>query len=367
MSNVRALDVIEDLLSGKEIFFRYIKTVGDLMSQPAIKVTLDQSLKEILDLFEIHNIRHLPVIDVDEKTKEEFLVGVISNRDILRQLSPGYGTLAEKGTDQISLRLLCSTVFTRNIETIAPQDLLFPAIEKMLRLKVDCLPVVDETKLACGMITSTDIIKAFVRIAKLSRFVKSKDESNHRLIDLRTTRMRMAVFDPNVIFESYFQSVGDIMNEELYTLLPGAPLEDAMRLIQKHKIRHIPVVDNKGNFLGMISDRDVLSALPPNRMINSVHGKGDADFRARLFSIENNGTLSSRTEVRYIMTGKNKLHTVNRVDSLTDAADLMLDNKINCLPVVVGDSQSMKIEGIMTSTDIMRAVSMLINLVNKER
>ena len=119
--------------------------------------------------------------------QDEYFAGVISNRDVLRQLSHDYGTLAEKGTDQISLRLPCSNVFTRNIETASPDDLLFPTIEKMLRLKVDCLPVVDHTKMAIGMITSTDILKAFVRIAKLSRFVKSKDEGNHRLIDLRTT------------------------------------------------------------------------------------------------------------------------------------------------------------------------------------
>ena len=67
MENIRALDVIEDLLSGKEIFFRYIKTVRDLMSTPVIKATLDQNLKEILDLFEKHKIRHLPIVDVGTK------------------------------------------------------------------------------------------------------------------------------------------------------------------------------------------------------------------------------------------------------------------------------------------------------------
>ena len=48
----------------------------------------------------------------------------------------------------------------------------------------------DESKLAIGMIASTDILRAFVRISKLSLFVKFKDKSNQRLIDLRTTRMR---------------------------------------------------------------------------------------------------------------------------------------------------------------------------------
>ena len=66
--NIRVLDIIEDRLSGKEIFFRYIKTVGDLMTRPVIQVTLSHTLKEVLDTFAEHKIRHVTVIDIDEKT-----------------------------------------------------------------------------------------------------------------------------------------------------------------------------------------------------------------------------------------------------------------------------------------------------------
>ena len=304
-------------------------------------------------------------IDIDEKTNEEYFVGVISSRDILRQLSPGYGTLAEKSTDQIALRLQCSNVVTRHPETVSPADQLVPAIEKMLRLKIDCLPVIGEDRLACGILTSTDIMKSFIRISKLSRFTKSKDQSNHRLIDLRTTRMRMSVFDPNVMIDTYFQNVSDIMTEQLHTLEPTASLEDAMAMIVEKNIRHIPIVYDQGRFLGIISDRDILSNLPPNRAINNFRPSESSHFRSRLFSDDGKTKHERRTELRYVMTAKAKLHMVKRNHSLTETAQLMVDHSINCLPVISGDSRNTKIDGILTSTDIMRAVSMLQNLVQK--
>ena len=105
------------------------------MSKPVIKAIIDQNFNQVLNLFEQHEVRHLPVLDVDTDTDEEFLVGLIPNRDVLRQLFPGYGTLVEKGIEQISVRLPCSDVFCRNIETTAPSGLLFPTIEKMSQMK----------------------------------------------------------------------------------------------------------------------------------------------------------------------------------------------------------------------------------------
>ena len=366
--NIRVLDIIEDLLEGREIFFRYIKTVNDLMTRPVVQVDLDQTLGEIMEIFDEHKIRHLTVIDIDDKTDKEYFCGVISKRDVLRQLSPGYGTLTEKSTDQASLRMQCSNIVTRHPETVTPEEQLVPAIEKMLHAKVDCLPVVGKNNLVCGILTSTDIVKAFIRIARLSRFAKTKNESNHRLIDLRSTRMRMAVFDPNVLIDSYFQNVEDIMTEELKTLEPNSTLDQAMRMVQEHEVRNIPVLDSNGYFLGIVSDIDILCSLPPNRAINTYRKDEKKVFRSRLFSVNrevSDATRERRTEVRYVMTAVAKLHTVSRDTSLTDAAQMMVDHSVNCLAVVSGDKRHVKIDGILTSTDIMRAVSMLENLVQK--
>jgi CBS domain-containing protein len=76
------------IFTQKDILFKvyakgaeYTERVGNHMSAPLISIRPDQQLKEAAQIMTQLKIRHLPVIDDDH------LVGIISNRDILRALS----------------------------------------------------------------------------------------------------------------------------------------------------------------------------------------------------------------------------------------------------------------------------------------
>ena len=56
--------------------------------------------------------------------------------------------------------------------------------------------------------------------------------------------------------------VSERMSRDLITALPDMKIADARNLMQEKKIRHLPVVNEKGLLLGMVSDRDVRSAMP---------------------------------------------------------------------------------------------------------
>ena len=365
-TELRPLDMIQDLLSGKEIFFKYIKTVEDIMTKDPVKIELDMNLAAALKLFKKHKIHHLPVIDVDDRTKEEHFVGILSERDVLRQVSPGVGTLTEAPSDQISLKLPCSQIVTRQPETVAPNSALYPAIEKMLHMKVDCLPVVNEQAKIIGIITSTDVLKMFIMISRLAGFVKSPSQKKRRLIDLRTTRMRMTVFDPTTLLQSYFQTVGDIMTEDLFTLQGTDNLNEAIELIQENRIRHIPILNEINELVGIVSDRDILWHLPANHAINNNFAYDEDTFRCRLFSRAGGESGSNRTDMRHVMVAGERLVTVTDGTDLVEAVELMIRKRIHSLLVLSHPKDMSSLCGILTSTDIMRAVSMLQNLVQKD-
>lgn len=53
-------------------------------------------------------------------------------------------------------------------------------------------------------------------------------------------------------------SIGDEMTKEPVTIGPGTQLKDAADLMFKHWFRHLPVVDDNGDLVGIISTRDLL-------------------------------------------------------------------------------------------------------------
>src|ERR1035441_8814868 len=101
----RLLDILEALHEGKEVFFRYIWTVGDLMTTEIKSLTLDHKVADGLAFLEENAVRHIPILDeeVDDKGGDSpprrELIGIVSERDLIRIVPPHVGTLLEGETD----------------------------------------------------------------------------------------------------------------------------------------------------------------------------------------------------------------------------------------------------------------------------
>ena len=126
--------------------------------------------------------------------------------------------------------------------------------------------------------------------------------------------------------------VGRIMNTELITVTPDTPLTKAKKLIEEKKISHLLVVDKKGKFTGIVSDRDVKQSWASPATALSVH--------------ELNYLLDQLT-AGHIMT--TTPITVSPGTTIERAAHLMQQHRISALPVMEGD----KLVGIITRTDVM--------------
>lgn len=116
----------------------------------------------------------------------------------------------------------------------------------------------------------------------------------------------------------YDLTVSDLMSTALITVNVNEPIKEAHAEMQVGVIRHLPVVDDRGRLVGVLSDRDLLKA---------------------------NATKKPH-KVADVMT--RDMVTVAPDATAESAAGLMLDNKISSVLVV--DDQSTLI-GVITQTD----------------
>jgi acetoin utilization protein AcuB len=133
--------------------------VKDYMSTPAIAVPPDMPFREALKLMQTRKIRRLPVIENDNR-----LVGIVSERDLLHAAPSPATSLTVWEMNYLLWRLRVCDVMTAKVHTVSPTTPLQVAAQMMVDLKIGGLPVVDDKKHVVGVITETDIFKAFVAV-----------------------------------------------------------------------------------------------------------------------------------------------------------------------------------------------------------
>ena len=110
-------------------------------------------------------------------------------------------------------------------------------------------------------------------------------------------------------------TVSDLMTTQLITINASEPLKEARVDMQIGVIRHLPVVDDRGRLVGVVSDRDLLASKRAQRV---------ADVMTR-------DVITTRPDA-----------------SAVEAASAMLDNKISSVLVV---DDTMQLVGMVTQTD----------------
>ena len=127
--------------------------ISKVMQRDLITLELDDSLESAKNLFNKHNIHHILIKD---KTT---LIGIITDRDLWKNLSPTIGTRKQTPQDSFILNKKVHLIMTRELITTTEDVSLSEAVLLFHDHKISCLPVVDENKCAIGVITWRDIIK----------------------------------------------------------------------------------------------------------------------------------------------------------------------------------------------------------------
>ena len=124
------------------------------------------------------------------------------------------------------------------------------------------------------------------------------------------------------------------MTHKVITVDQEATIFDAQELLAKNKIRHLPIIDKDRRLIGIITDRDIRSALP----YKSLMEHGSEKERVSQFKVKD------------IMT-KDPI-SISPADTIQDALLLIQNSKVGALPVVDDDH---KLKGIISVRDLLRA------------
>ena len=115
---------------------------------------MDDSVDTIRKVFEAHKYHHLIVIG-----DEGECAGVISDRDLLKNISPFIGKPTERSADLSCLKRRAHQIMTRQLVAVRKNTSARAAARVMLDHRISCLPVVDSNKHCIGILTLRDVVR----------------------------------------------------------------------------------------------------------------------------------------------------------------------------------------------------------------
>ncbi len=128
--------------------------VRHLMTRRVVTVCMDDRLAKVRKLFDERGFHHLLVIE------RQKVVGVVSDRDLLKNLSPFIGKpLAERSQDRATLGRRVHQIMTRKLIAVPAHTSAEQAAVLMLEHNVSCLPVISPEQRPLGIVTARDLLR----------------------------------------------------------------------------------------------------------------------------------------------------------------------------------------------------------------
>jgi CBS domain-containing protein len=263
--------------------------VRDVMTKRGVvQIDEDASLASAAHRMAWQRCRHLPV------TREGEVVGVLTERDVLAWKAEGRPL---DGPEDLVRAAMSSPA------TVAtPDEDLAEAAARMVAARIECLPVVLHGRLV-GILTSTDLI---------GEHVARRLEPTARR-DLRAE---------------------DVMTPDVLTAAADDPLLEAADMMAWARVRHLPIVDENGRLAGVVSERDLRTAL--GVPAEALEHWGSALGRDRTV-----GDVMTRD-----------VASVRPEQPLSQVITAMVSRNVGAIPVVDADRRPI---GIISYLDVLRA------------
>lgn len=144
-------------------------------------------------------------------------------------------------------------VMTRNVVTVTPDASVQEIVSLLMRHRVSALPVVDVEGRVVGIVSEGDLIRR-------------PEIAGERLLTWWAAMVASSEARAERYVKTHGQSAHAVMSENVVTVSPSAPVAEVVRLLEKHRIKRTPVVED-GKLIGVVSRSDLLrllaEALPP--------------------------------------------------------------------------------------------------------
>jgi len=276
--------------------------INEVMNPEVFVVQENQQVGHARNLMISHGISRVVVVNDDD-----IPVGMVTEKDLTRKLKGKGPQWKSRPIDKISIKRVMSS----NPITARPNDKIQKAIELLIKNKIGSIPIVDEDGIA-GIITKTDLMKVYT----------DKLRGKWKVSDLMT---------PDVI----------TVNEN-------------------HSIAHVisTMEDNKIGKMVVIRDNEPVGIITPeNISFAHVEDPETGVNVEKIYFIRNSdGKAKRNVRVVSMMTAgdimRNHMTKISGNEDAAVAADMMIENKVNGLPVVDGDS----LVGVITKTDLIRGI-----------
>jgi CBS domain-containing membrane protein len=138
--------------------------------------------------------------------------------------------------------------------------------------------------------------------------------------------------------------VNDLMTTKVFSLQENDNLQTARSIMALGRIRHIPIVNKKEEFVGLLTHRDLLSV--------TISKLADIE-------VEVQDEIDASIPIREIM--RRDVTTVAEDLDLREAAEILLKHKYGCLPVV----RDKRLVGILTEADFLKLTISLMDALDK--
>ncbi|MEM0339971.1 MAG: CBS domain-containing protein [Acidilobaceae archaeon] len=278
--------------------------ISTYMSSPVYVVRPTDTLAYARNLILEKSVSRLVVVNNDSKP-----VGVLTVSDIAKTLILG----PERGLDEILVR----EVMSKPPIVIEETKTIKTAARLMLKHKIGGLPVVSKSGTLVGIITRTDLVKAFAER-----------------------------------YEGVYL-VRDLMRKRFPVLRKSHSIFYAAKLIEADISGKAVVLDEEGRPIGVVTKRDIafmeLSLLSKRgkegfRKVKSSHPAKEEISLTRFYLVP---------LVEEVMS--NDLVTIRTDESATEAAKIMIEREIGCLPVVDDSGRAV---GLLTKIEFLYAIAL---------
>jgi CBS domain-containing protein len=138
-------------------------------------------------------------------------------------------------------------IMTRRVVSVSPEDSVLHAVQQMLQHRISGLPVVDSAAELIGVVTEGDLLR---------RAETGTRHQRPRWLEFLLGPARMA----SEYVHTSGRKVGEVMTADPITITEDTPLEQAVQLMEKHRIKRLPVLRGR-KVAGIVSRANLLHAL----------------------------------------------------------------------------------------------------------
>ncbi|MFZ7125002.1 MAG: DUF190 domain-containing protein [Desulfobacterales bacterium] len=286
--------------------------VKDIMTPDPVHIRVSTPLDEAARLLLGSVFGALPVVNAAGRP-----VGIVTQGDLIykagmplriRLLEASHPERVKQAMAELA-RKTAGDVMTSDPACIKADERVSDAVDLMVSRGLKRFPVIDDDRRLVGMLSRLDVFQTISREAPDWSGLASKD-----------------------ILVGDIRYVSEIMRRDSRTVRPEVPVEEVIRVIATDDLQRVAVVDEKGTFLGMISDRDLLEAF-------SGRGIGFWEYLAcRLAAKDPHRCLGELRKTLQEKTAadvmQKELVIVGESTPIDEAVRIMVENRLKRLPVV---------------------------------